>query len=99
MQDIPYCQKQGVKVIVSIGGSYSEDNNYKVTTTENGEYFANFLYKAFGPYDAAWNGPRPFDHGDTRVAVDGFDFAIRIHGFGMIFAGVSHAQHQLTDRE
>lgn len=76
--DIPYCREKGVKVLLSIGGEYSEEySNYRVTTTENGEYFANFLYKAFGPYDPSWTGPRPFDlDANTHTQVDGFDFDI-----------------------
>ncbi|UNI13831.1 Chitinase [Purpureocillium takamizusanense] len=74
-QDITYCQSKGVKVILSIGGVYSADkNNYDVSTTANGEYFADFLYKAFGPYNPANDVPRPFDYAGEHVAVDGFDF-------------------------
>ncbi|KAK4085985.1 CAZyme family GH18 [Purpureocillium lilacinum] len=74
-QDIAYCQSKGVKVILSIGGMYNTDsNNYAVSTTANGEYFADFLYKAFGPYNPANDVPRPFDYADQHVSVDGFDF-------------------------
>ncbi|KND89903.1 Endochitinase A1 [Tolypocladium ophioglossoides CBS 100239] len=78
MTDIPYCQSRGVKVILSIGGEYSTtDNNYAVSTEQNGEYFADFLYNAFGPYNKNWNGPRPFDPSPlVHVAVDGYDFDI-----------------------
>jgi hypothetical protein len=52
-------------------------SNYRVSTQANGEYFANFLYRAFGPYDGSWTGPRPFDISPTnRTQVDGFDFDI-----------------------
>ncbi|KJZ72578.1 hypothetical protein HIM_08102 [Hirsutella minnesotensis 3608] len=75
--DIPYCQSKGVKVILSIGGVWNKKrNNYEVTTDENGEYFADFLYNAFGPYRKEWTGPRPFDSDNQQVAVDGFDFDI-----------------------
>nr|AIT18896.1 chitinase [Hirsutella thompsonii] len=81
--DIPYCQSKGVKVILSIGGVYSdklqpngEYNDYEVTTDANGEYFADFLYNAFGPYRKEWTGPRPFDRANKQIAVDGFDFDI-----------------------
>ncbi|POR36249.1 Uncharacterized protein TPAR_03546 [Tolypocladium paradoxum] len=78
--DIPYCQSKGVKVILSIGGWWSEQgNNYKVSSDENGESFADFLYSAFGPYTKSWNGPRPFDSDSQHVAVDGFDFDLEIH--------------------
>ncbi|KAG4283856.1 hypothetical protein FPRO06_08235 [Fusarium proliferatum] len=78
-EGIPYCQQRGVKVLLSIGGVYNEaGSNYKVTTDDKGVDFADFLYKAFGPYDQSWDGPRPFDSDDgtTRPAVDGFDFDI-----------------------
>ncbi|KAF5552502.1 endochitinase 2 precursor [Fusarium phyllophilum] len=78
-EGIPYCQERGVKVLLSIGGVYKEaGSNYKVTTDDKGVDFADFLYKAFGPYDQTWDGPRPFDSDDgtTRPAVDGFDFDI-----------------------
>ncbi|KAH7200047.1 glycoside hydrolase superfamily [Fusarium oxysporum] len=78
-EGIPYCQERGVKVLLSIGGVYNEaGSNYKVTTDDKGVDFADFLYKAFGPYDQSWDGPRPFDSDDgtTRPAVDGFDFDI-----------------------
>ena len=79
---VGYCQQQGVKVLLSIGGEYSATSNYEVTTTDNGVEFATFLYKAFGPYDPTWDGPRPFDTADEHVAVDGFDFDIEAD-FGM----------------
>ncbi|KYK62069.1 hypothetical protein DCS_03214 [Drechmeria coniospora] len=76
-EDIEYCRDRGVKVILAIGGDYNAKSNYKVSTTENGEYFADFLYNAFGPYSPSWKGPRPFDISPTEhVEVDGFDFDI-----------------------
>lgn len=81
-QDINYCKSKGVKVLLSIGGEYNTGpSNYDVTTEENGEYFADFLYGAFGPYDPNWDGPRPFDFSATEhTSVDGFDFDIE-HDF------------------
>ncbi|KAF4595187.1 chitinase 18-18 [Ophiocordyceps camponoti-floridani] len=81
--DIPYCQAKGVKIILSIGGEYRKpqgaadsSSDYKVSSNGNGEYFADFLYGAFGPFSESWKGPRPFDAVDKHVAVDGFDFDI-----------------------
>lgn len=82
INSISYCQDQGVKVLLSIGGVYSSYSNYTVSSTQNGQKFAEFLYKAFGPYDASWHGPRPFDNGTHRTHVDGFDFDIE-GAFGM----------------
>lgn len=77
MEGIPYCQNLGVKVLMSIGGDLTAGNNYTVTTEANGESFADFLYNAFGPKQASWTGPRPFDSDAYgTVAVDGFDFDI-----------------------
>lgn len=76
--DISYCQEQGVKVLLSIGGDYNPiSSDYEVTSENNGADFAEFLYKAFGPYDPFWDGPRPFDVSETEHSVvDGFDFDI-----------------------
>ena len=75
-EDVGYCQEKGVKILLSIGGD-PVGKKYEVTTEENGKYFAEFLYGAFGPYDEEWNGPRPFDASETEhTAVDGFDFDI-----------------------
>ena len=75
--DIPYCQSQGVKVLLSIGGVYNATTaNYEVSTDQNGVDFADFLYSAFGPLDPTWDGPRPFDTDDEPAAIDGFDFDI-----------------------
>ncbi|KAK0729755.1 glycoside hydrolase superfamily, partial [Lasiosphaeris hirsuta] len=74
-EDIPYCQDKGIKVLLSIGGAAGD---YEVSSAANGEYFAEFLFKAFGPYDAASTIPRPFDFGGAHVSVDGFDFDIEV---------------------
>jgi hypothetical protein len=37
---------------------------------------ANFLWGAFGPKSAAWNGPRPIDYNGKNNVIDGFDFDI-----------------------
>jgi chitinase len=78
--DIPYCRSKGVKVLLSIGGRYNEEtSNYLVSTEANGNYFANFLYNAFGPYNSSWTGPRPFDiDANNHTQVDGFDFDIEM---------------------
>ncbi|KAH8169824.1 glycosyl hydrolases family 18 domain-containing protein [Sarocladium implicatum] len=76
-EDIPYCQERGVKVLLSIGGHYNDgSNNYAVSSEENGVEFAEFLYKAFGPLQDGYTGPRPFDTEETKPAIDGFDFDI-----------------------
>ncbi|ERS97472.1 hypothetical protein HMPREF1624_05640 [Sporothrix schenckii ATCC 58251] len=77
-EGIPVCQALGTKVLLSIGGVFDTVlANYNVTTEANGRYFADFLWGAFGPYNATFGGPRPFDLGATvHNAVDGFDFDI-----------------------
>jgi chitinase len=59
--------------LLSVGGGYPI--NYTLPSVEVAEYFADFLWGAFGPSTAAWvnaNKPRPF--GDASV--DGFDLDI-----------------------
>lgn len=77
--DIPYCRSKGVKVILSIGGVYNAvTSNYFVGDNGTATDFATFLYNAFGPYNANYTGPRPFDDITTgaHTSVDGFDFDI-----------------------
>lgn len=90
-EDISYCQARGIKVLMSIGGEWSDDFDYRVSTEKNGRSFAEFLWKAFGPYDPSWDGPRPFDTNTTHNAVDGFDFDIE-QPFGKSI-GFSASQH------
>ncbi|CAK7226666.1 Chitinase 2 [Sporothrix bragantina] len=80
-QDILHCQKLGKKVLLSVGGIWGPDpeHDYSVTTPEHGEYFAEFLWKAFGPNYPSWTGPRPFDTpSENPTVVDGFDFDINV---------------------
>jgi chitinase len=57
----------------------------------DGEFFAEFLWGAYGPYNKSWTGPRPLDGGKygaetidsttkelKHLAVDGFDFNIEL---------------------
>jgi chitinase len=70
---IQKCKENGKKVLLSVGGGWPTD--YYIETEEIAEYFAEFLWGAFGPEDAAWvaaGKPRPF--GDASV--DGFDLDI-----------------------
>lgn len=85
LDDCPYlnpgvdiCQSTyGKKILLSIGGEFTETSNYSVSTAENGYAFADFIWGAFGPYDESWEGqPRPFDYDGVHVAVDGYDFDI-----------------------
>ncbi len=87
--DVRYCQKKGKKVLLSVGGEWQTDGsaNYTVSTKAQGEYFADFLWGAFGPYNAAWTKARPFDDfygaddDDKHFVFDGFDFDLE-HKFG-----------------
>jgi len=79
--DIQYCQSKGKKVLLSIGGVWGGDpaHAYNVSSVANGQYFSEFLWKAFGPVDPTWSGPRPFDIDQAHPTVlDGFDFDIEI---------------------
>ncbi|SMR48152.1 unnamed protein product [Zymoseptoria tritici ST99CH_1E4] len=69
--DIKACQQTyGKKILLSIGGAYPQNYYLKSDTSANA--FADFLWKAFGPVQTGYTGPRPF--GDA--VVDGFDFDI-----------------------
>ncbi|KAI4275514.1 MAG: hypothetical protein LQ337_003157 [Flavoplaca oasis] len=60
----------GKKVLLSLGGAIP--TNQSINNDESAVAFAKFLWNAFGPEDATYDGPRPF--GDA--VVDGFDFDI-----------------------
>lgn len=95
LNDCPYltpgievCQTQyGKKVLLSIGGVFTDATNYSISSYENGVEFANFIWGAYGPYDESWGSqPRPFDYDGVHVAVDGYDFDIE-SADGKCFAG------------
>ncbi|KAJ6097538.1 hypothetical protein N7499_001912 [Penicillium canescens] len=75
-EDIPYCQELGKTVLLSIGGGSATDQYLK--DDETAEWFADFLWHSFGPYDLAnsLGYPRPF----LTAGVDGFDFDIEYNG-------------------
>jgi chitinase len=70
--DITKCQALGKKVLLSIGGELSSVNNYTVSDPARGVEFADFMWEAFGPVNAASTVVRPFG----SAVVDGFDFDI-----------------------
>ncbi|XWW94246.1 hypothetical protein V2A60_002189 [Cordyceps javanica] len=81
-EDLQYCRDKGIKMLLSIGGVWDKQkSDYRVTTEKNGREFADFLWGAFGPYDASWKGPRPFDGPSGHSAVDGFDFDLELGSF------------------
>ena len=88
--DVRYCQNKGKKVLLSIGGQWNPPKaDYTINSGPEGEYFADFIWGAFGPYNAqTWDKkPRPFDDnyvadaGEEHFVFDGFDFDIE-HKFG-----------------
>ncbi|KXX82582.1 Endochitinase 2 [Madurella mycetomatis] len=81
--DVRYCQKKGKKVLLSIGGHVSSTAEYSISSPPEGEYFADFIWGAFGPYSPSWTKARPFDdfyggadEGEEHFVFDGFDFDI-----------------------
>ena len=75
-EDIPKCQEMGKTVLLSLGGAYTTP---APMSTEVAEWFADFLWYSYGPYNAFANAlgfPRPFQN----VSVDGFDFDIEHNG-------------------
>ncbi|ORY60573.1 glycoside hydrolase superfamily, partial [Pseudomassariella vexata] len=76
--DIKKCQTLGKKVLLSIGGEMNWQSDYSVSSVAEGEYFAQFMFEAFGPFQSGYEGPRPFDIGEyDHTCVDGFDFDIK----------------------
>jgi chitinase len=67
--DIKYCQAQGKKILLSLGGATPD---VYIASESSAKAMADFLWGAFGPAKSSWGGPRPF--GDASV--DGFDFDI-----------------------
>lgn len=68
---IDLCQANGKKVLLSIGGGAG---SYFLKSSDSAEYFANFLWGAFGPDSGTGAYPRPFG----SSAVDGFDLDIEV---------------------
>jgi chitinase len=86
---IPYCQSLGKKILISLGGASAD---YQLTGAADGEYFADFLWGAYGPFKQSWiesGGIRPFDGGyfgtdsSIHIDIDGFDFDIEHASAGM----------------
>lgn len=83
--DIPYCQSIGKKILVSLGGGGTTESPpvYQLTGTEDGEYFADLLWAAYGPKQSESTIPRPFDYFFPNIILDGFDFDIEVASIGM----------------
>jgi chitinase len=73
---ILHCQSLGIKILLSLGGAVSEESSYALTSVQDAEYMADFLWGAFGPLNSSANWPRPFDNEAQVNEVDGFDFDI-----------------------
>jgi chitinase len=70
---IATCQGLGKKILLSLGGA---SNTYKLTSDADATATADFLWGAFGPGNATWGKPRPFDYNGQYNVIDGFDFDI-----------------------
>ncbi|KAF2274910.1 glycoside hydrolase [Westerdykella ornata] len=84
------CQAKGKKVLLSIGGGWPTD--YYLQSKDIAEYFAEFLWGAFGPQTAKWvadGKPRPF--GDASV--DGFDLDLEAFMEPAPFSGYLDANY------
>lgn len=77
-EDIPVCHAAGKKILLSLGG---DSPNEAISSTSSADAFAKFLWGAFGPVDATFNGPRPFG----ANVIDGFDLDIE-SGNGLYFS-------------
>lgn len=81
VEDIPFCQAAGKKVLLSLGGAVPDTQD--IESEGSAKAFADFLWYSFGPPTDMWaeHGlPRPFND----VVLDGFDFDIEHNdGSGM----------------
>lgn len=79
-EQIPICQANGKKVLISLGGASGPNSPYDLEGEQNGIDFANWLWGAYGPYDPTWvanGGIRPLDPvSGNPINLDGFDFDI-----------------------
>ncbi|PBP28525.1 chitin recognition protein, partial [Diplocarpon rosae] len=83
-EDIHFCQTVMNKtILLSVGGAIGD---YDLSSENEGEDLADFLWKAYGPYDQEYvdrGGIRPLDRGyfnvdsTKRIDIDGFDFDIQ----------------------
>lgn len=75
-EDVHICQKAGVKILLSIGGVHTPGgpSDYDITTEEEGEAWAKFLWESFGKMPDAYTGPRPLDFDGEMFVINGFDF-------------------------
>jgi chitinase len=72
------CQTGGKKILLSLGGAPGS-THYQLTSTDDADYMADFLWGAFGPLQSQNTWPRPFDDATTGShSVDGFDFDIEV---------------------
>jgi chitinase len=79
-ESISVCQGLGKKILLSLGGA---SNTYQLTSNADATATADFLWGAFGPGNAKWDNPRPFDYLGKYTVIDGFDFDIEhtVSGF------------------
>jgi chitinase len=69
--DVIACQQTyGKKILISLGGGYP--TSYYLKSDDSGRALADFLWKAWGPVQSGYTGPRPWGN----AVVDGFDFDI-----------------------
>ena len=81
-------------MLLSIGGHWDKNRlipypKYSLKNETDGVAFADFLWAAYGPYNATrlktTGIPRPLDGGEngqdgTHIDIDGFDFDIELSG-------------------
>lgn len=98
--DIKYCQSQGKKIMLSIGGGGGSVQFDNMTSIQD---LANQLWDMFGPVRANYTGPRPFG----SAVLDGFDmdienpdsafsFAFFVQEMNALFATDSSKKYYMT---
>ncbi|KAL7929304.1 glycoside hydrolase superfamily [Trichoderma chlorosporum] len=87
-KDIKYCQSQGKKIMLSVGGG---GGSVQFTNQSSIQTLANQLWDMFGPVRANYTGSRPFG----TAVLDGFDMDIENPDSAFSFAFFVQEMNQL----
>ncbi|KKP04276.1 heterokaryon incompatibility protein [Trichoderma harzianum] len=91
-KDIKYCQSQGKKIMLSIGGGGGSVQFDNMTSIQD---LANQLWGMFGPVQANYTGPRPFG----TAVLDGFDMDIENPDSAFSYAFFVQEMNQLFETD
>ncbi|KAL5093222.1 hypothetical protein Trisim1_011027 [Trichoderma cf. simile WF8] len=91
-KDIKYCQSQGKKIMLSIGGGGGSVQFDNMTSIQD---LVNQLWGMFGPVQANYTGPRPFG----TAVLDGFDMDIENPDSAFSYAFFVQEMNQLFETD